>query len=179
MHRSRRGAGKGARFVGACVAVVAPVLLSGSDANAQIGGDSIALPSTCVTLPDSRQLQNVARGGEQPVRWAVLGTSAGLGTTPRIDLRGSPGSLDDAGTVVSRRRLVPGRAASTAGRRRPTGNKALSVAIVATAGFFLGGYLGAAIEGNRCACDDPGMLGAMIGAPLGAVAGAVVSVKLF
>jgi hypothetical protein len=65
------------------------------------------------------------------------------------------------------------------GRRRSTAHKALNVAIVATAGFFLGGYLGAAIEGNRCACDDPGMLGAMIGAPLGAVAGAVVSVKLF
>jgi hypothetical protein len=49
---------------------------------------------------------------------------------------------------------------------------------VADAGFLAGAYLGAAIEGQGCVCDDPGMLGAMIGAPIGDVAGAVVGVKL-
>ena len=72
-----------------------------------------------------------------------------------------------------------GRATSTAGGRRSTNNKTLNVVIAATAGLFLGGYLGAAIEGNRCQCDDPGMVGAMIGAPIGAAAGAVVAVKFF
>ena len=179
MHRSRRGAGKGARFVGACVAVVSAMLLGESYANAQANDGLMALPSTRVTLSESVQLQNVARGGGQPVRYAVPGTSAGLGTTLRIDLHRSPGSFDYADRVASQRTPVHGRATTTAGRRRSTANKALSVVIVATAGFFLGGYLGAAIEGNRCACDDPGMVGAMIGAPIGAAAGAVVAVKLF
>jgi hypothetical protein len=44
----------------------------------------------------------------------------------------------------------------------------------ATAGFFAGGYLGAAIEGDRCHCDDPGLMGALIGAPIGATAGGVL-----
>lgn len=179
MHRSRRGAGKGARFVGACVVAVTAMLLSESYANAQASDDSVALPSTRVTLPDSVQLQNGAPEGEQPVRWAVLGTSAGLRTTPRINLGRSPGSFDSADRVTPQRTLVLGRATTTAGRRRSTNNKTLHVVIVATAGFFLGGYLGAAIEGNRCACDDPGLLGFMIGAPIGAAAGAVVGVKLF
>jgi hypothetical protein len=45
-------------------------------------------------------------------------------------------------------------------------------------GFFAGGYLGAAIEGNSCRCDDPGLKGALIGAPIGAIAGAAVGVAL-
>jgi hypothetical protein len=179
MHRSRRGAGKGGRFVGACVAVVSAMLLGESYANAQVGDDSMALPSTRVTLPESVQLQNAARGGGQPARFAVPGTSAGLGTTLGINLPRSPGSFDDADRVASQRTPVHGPATSTAGGRRSTNNKTLNVVIAATAGLFLGGYLGAAIEGNRCQCDDPGMVGAMIGAPLGAAAGAVVAVKFF
>jgi hypothetical protein len=41
-------------------------------------------------------------------------------------------------------------------------------------GFFAGGYLGAAIEGDRCHCDDPGLMGALIGAPIGGAVGAVL-----
>ena len=41
-------------------------------------------------------------------------------------------------------------------------------------GFFLGGYLGASIEGDSCDCDDPGLKGALIGAPIGAVVGGVL-----
>jgi len=179
MRRSRRGAGRGARFVGACVAVVSAILLGESYANAQVRDDSMALPSARVTLPESVQLQNVPRGGGQPVRFAVPGTSAGLGTTQGINLPRSPGSFDYAGRVASQKTVVHGRATPTAGGRRSTNNKTLKVVIVATAGFFLGGYLGAAIEGNSCHCDDPGMVGAMIGAPIGAAAGAVLGVKLF
>jgi hypothetical protein len=136
-------------------AVVAWVFLSGSYAHAQVGDDVIPLPSTSFTRPDALPIVDTARGGGQLVGWTALST------------------------VVPQRTLVQGRAPSTAGRRRTTGNKTLAVAIVAATGFFVGGYLGAAIEGHSCACDDPGMLGAMVGAPIGAVAGAVLGVKLF
>jgi hypothetical protein len=43
----------------------------------------------------------------------------------------------------------------------------------AVGGFFLGGYAGAALEGDRCNCDDPGVKGFLIGAPIGAVAGGI------
>jgi hypothetical protein len=44
----------------------------------------------------------------------------------------------------------------------------------ATAGLFAGGYIGQAIEGDSCHCDDPGLMGALIGAPIGAVAGGIL-----
>lgn len=155
MNPSRCRAGVGVRLDGVVVAIVASVLLSGSYANAQVGGDVVPLPSTSITRPDATPVASMARGGGLPGQWAALAT------------------------MSPQRTLVPGRAASIAGRRRSTGNKTLAVMIVATTGFFVGGYLGAAIEGQRCACDDPGMLGAMIGAPIGAAAGALMGVKLF
>jgi hypothetical protein len=39
-------------------------------------------------------------------------------------------------------------------------------------------FLGAALEGDRCNCDDPGFVGALNGAPVGAVVGGVVGYKL-
>lgn len=57
---------------------------------------------------------------------------------------------------------------------RGVGRKILGAAVGATAGFFAGGYLGAAIEGDRCHCDDPGLMGAVIGAPIGATAGGIL-----
>jgi hypothetical protein len=44
----------------------------------------------------------------------------------------------------------------------------------AVAGFFGGAFLGAAIEGDRCNCDDPGFKGFWIGAPVGTAAGAIL-----
>jgi hypothetical protein len=170
---------EGARGLGVSAAVVAWLFLSGSYAHAQVGGDVVPLPSASVAQPDTIPVAHITRGGEQPVQWAALDASTGLGATPRVNPLGSPASFDDAARLASQRTLMPAGAASTAGRRRSTGNKTLAVVIVATTGFFVGGYLGAAIEGRRCACDDPGMLGAMIGAPIGAAAGAVVSLKLF
>jgi len=41
-------------------------------------------------------------------------------------------------------------------------------------GFFGGGFLGAAIEGDSCQCDDPGLKGFLIGAPIGAIAGSIL-----
>lgn len=42
-------------------------------------------------------------------------------------------------------------------------------------GFFAGGYIGAAIEGDRCNCDDPGLMGALIGMPIGAASAAIAT----
>ncbi len=68
------------------------------------------------------------------------------------------------------------RAQSTQGARteRGVGRKVLGAAVGAAGGFFAGGYLGAAIEGDRCHCDDPGLKGAVIGAPIGAVVGGLL-----
>ena len=35
------------------------------------------------------------------------------------------------------------------------------------------------VEGDRCNCDDPGLMGALIGAPVGAAIGAILGVKFF
>jgi len=48
------------------------------------------------------------------------------------------------------------------------------ISIGAVGGFFAGAFLGAAIEGDRCNCDDPGLLGAVIGAPVGAATGGIL-----
>jgi hypothetical protein len=179
VNSSRYGAGKGARFVGVVVAIVASALLSVGNANAQASGDSVAAPSTHGRLPGSVEFLRTVRGSEEPVRWATLRARSWPGTTLGRDLRGSPGSFDDRGTVVSQRPRVPTFAASPAGRHRSTGRKVLGGVIGAVGGFFAGAYVGAAIEGQGCGCDDPGLKGAMIGAPIGTVAGAVLGVRLF
>ena len=56
--------------------------------------------------------------------------------------------------------------------------RAAAGAAFGVGGFFLGGILGARLEGNSCACDDPGLKGFLIGAPIGAVAGAVAGVAM-
>jgi hypothetical protein len=56
---------------------------------------------------------------------------------------------------------------------RSKGMRALFAAIGGAGGFFGGLFLGAAIEGDSCNCDDPGLKGALIGAPIGAALGAI------
>jgi len=67
-------------------------------------------------------------------------------------------------------------AQGTSSRQSPRGpvRKVFGALVGAAGGFFAGGYLGAAIEGDRCNCDDPGLKGALIGAPIGAVAGGIL-----
>jgi hypothetical protein len=64
-------------------------------------------------------------------------------------------------------------------RKSSVGRKILGAAIGATAGFFAGGYLGAAIDGDCGGCDDPGLKGALIGAPVGAVTGGILGAVVF
>jgi hypothetical protein len=179
MNRPAHGAWKGARFVSAGLAVFAWVLLSGSDANAQASSHSKALPTVCLTLPCAVHFPAFPRGGEVPLERAGLRISTDLGTVTGRNFRRSPGSFDDTGTAASQRTGVPAFAAAPAGGHRSTSRKVLGGVIGATAGFFAGAYLGAAIEGQGCSCDDPGLQGAMIGAPIGAVVGAILGVKLY
>ena len=62
-------------------------------------------------------------------------------------------------------------------RRRGPGRIVAGAAVGATAGFFGGAYLGAAIDGDCGGCDDPGFKGFLIGAPIGAVVGGILGGK--
>ncbi|HYN10532.1 MAG TPA: hypothetical protein VES67_24310 [Vicinamibacterales bacterium] len=85
----------------------------------------------------------------------------------------------DRVALSTRRNLTLTRAASTsnrsfANRQKSTAQKIVNSVFGVVGGFFLGGYTGAAIEGNSCKCDDPGLKGFMIGAPIGAVVGGIL-----
>jgi len=64
-----------------------------------------------------------------------------------------------------------------ASRERSIRRKVLGAIVGGVGGFFGGLFLGAAIEGDRCDCDDPGLVGALIGAPVGGAAGGIVGYK--
>jgi hypothetical protein len=79
------------------------------------------------------------------------------------------------GERPSVRRVGMARQSTTAvPRRRSVVRRILGGAVGGVGGFFAGGFLGAAIEGNDCGCDDPGFKGFLIGAPVGAASGAVL-----
>jgi len=58
--------------------------------------------------------------------------------------------------------------------RRGPGRIVAGAAVGAVGGFFAGGYLGAAIDGDCGGCDDPGFKGFLIGFPVGGVVGGVL-----
>jgi hypothetical protein len=64
-------------------------------------------------------------------------------------------------------------------RERSTTRKIVGALLGGTAGFFAGGYLGAAIDGDCGGCDDPGFMGAIIGAPIGAAVGGILGAVFF
>ena len=72
---------------------------------------------------------------------------------------------------VSRQQLPP------QATERSTRRKVLGGIVGGVGGFFGGMFLGAAIEGDRCNCDDPGLVGALIGGPVGGVAGGIIGYK--
>ena len=152
VNHSTRGAALGTRIVGSGVAIIAAVLLSGIDAHAQATGEAAAAMPTSVKLSGFTQSAWSARGGEDRARWAAPGS-------PTWEPQPNP-------------------AASVTGGHRSASRKVLGGVIGAVAGFFAGFYLGAAIEGQGCGCDDPGLRGGMIGAPIGTAFGAVLGVKL-
>ena len=98
------------------------------------------------------------RATPQPIRQSIANVDLS-----RLELRQNPQS----------------GAQKPAGRQRSIGRKIAGGAIGGVGGFFAGGYLGAAIDGDCGGCDDPGFLGALIGAPIGAAIGAILGVKFF
>jgi hypothetical protein len=151
-----------------------------ASAYAQPGGDPGPIQEGSVNLRSSATLFEVTRGSEiAAVRWEAMRTPLEPGSAASRSIRQSLETLDfGEGPTASRR---PGRPfqASSDGRQRSARRKVLGGLIGAAGGFFGGGYLGAAIEGDRCDCDDPGLMGAIIGAPIGAVVGAIAGFKLF
>src|SRR5262245_61426159 len=72
----------------------------------------------------------------------------------RQPIRDSIGTIDFGPPVPARATGASAQPASGSGRS--TTRKIVGTVLGATAGFFAGGYLGAAIEGD-CQCDDPGL----------------------
>ena len=94
----------------------------------------------------------------------------GIATKPAWSLApGVPWAQPAGVRRYAARALPPGAAASV------TRSRTARVILGVLGGLVAGAYLGAKIEGHRCACDDPGLTGAMIGAPLGAVAGGILA----
>ena len=99
-----------------------------------------------------------------------------------IEATGQERGVPENGPRLTRRLILPAPDASALTRaqampraaERGVGRKVFGAIVGAVGGFFAGGYLGAAIEGDRCHCDDPGLKGAVIGAPIGGVAGGIL-----
>jgi len=97
--------------------------------------------------------------------------------------RRAPGPIVSAAHVQALSKIQLDRLARAQQRQEPTvhrrgpGRIVAGAAVGATAGFFAGGYLGAAIDGDCGGCDDPGFKGALIGAPIGAVVGGILGGK--
>jgi hypothetical protein len=100
-----------------------------------------------------------------------------IATRLKLDFRPAPGSFSNFTRNGSPEQSPSSAAFQT--RKRSTARKIVGAAVGAFGGFFLGGYAGAAIEGDRCHCDDPGLQGFLIGAPIGAVAGGILGAKVF
>lgn len=105
----------------------------------------------------------------------VAGAQAQSGPPRRLDLA-SPAALAAAEALWPPSQQSP--TLPTGPRARPVKRQVLFGAIGAVAGLFVGGAIGARIEGNSCACDDPGLQGWMIGAPIGGIVGGYLGVKV-
>jgi len=90
----------------------------------------------------------------------------------KLDFRPEAGEFSKRAVTPDRTTKQLSRAGSQ-NHGRSIARKIVGAALGAFGGFFLGGYTGAAIEGDRCNCDDPGLQGFLIGAPIGAVAGGI------
>jgi hypothetical protein len=95
----------------------------------------------------------------------------------RTGSAGLPNSPAFGMPLESRRPGVTRPQPAQAGRERSTRRKVLGAIAGGVGGFFGGMFLGAAIEGDRCDCDDPGLVGALIGAPIGGAVGGILGYR--
>jgi Ni/Co efflux regulator RcnB len=102
----------------------------------------------------------------------VAAQQSSVAAQPAPDLRQAARTLrfDTAAAPDAARSMTARRAPKMSGAKR-----GVLTAIAGVGGFFGGAYLGAAIEGDRCNCDDPGLMGALIGMPIGAATAAIVT----
>ena len=95
---------------------------------------------------------------------------------PAPDIRKSLAAFDYGAIDASPKKPASTSNAPVAKQPRSFGRQLAGGVLGAVAGFFAGGFLGVAIQGD-CMCDDPGLTGFMIGAPIGAVVGGMLGAK--
>jgi len=110
--------------------------------------------------------------------FAQTGVDSGAPPNATVNLRQYIASADFGYVVISEAK-APAFQATGSRRQRSTTRKVIGTIVGGVGGFFGGGFLGAAIEGDRCDCDDPGFVGFLIGAPTGAAVGAILGYKFF
>ncbi len=134
--------------------------------------------------PDAALVAEVHHVSERLPKFAAWGRTKGMGLPRDYRSQASPRILHPRnslafGMPLENRRLgVNRQQPPQASRERSTRRKVFGAIVGGVGGFFGGMFLGAAIEGDRCNCDDPGLLGALIGAPVGGVAGGVLGYKV-
>ena len=150
------------RFIVLVIAAATQLLVFGSTASAQVSERPAAAQHSSTHLFEMALRQDASRRttqAPQPIRDSLSTMDFGRYSAPEL-----------SGVPVQ---------SPAPGRKRSVGRRILGGAIGATGGLFAGGYLGAAIEGDRCNCDDPGLVGALIGAPVGAVVGGFLGALFF
>lgn len=76
---------------------------------------------------------------------------------------------------AQRPRMSDSRSVRVATPRMSKPKRALITALAGFGGFYAGGIIGAAIDGDCGGCDDPGFKGALIGMPIGAASAAIAT----
>jgi hypothetical protein len=164
--------GNSARPIGVLATVVGLVLLSMVCAYAQETVEPQEGPAADVHLASMKLSEVVRWRYTTPVRIRERSRSqAGSRIVLPLNPVGFGILLDTRGLGVNSQQPPQG------GRARSTRRRVLGGIVGGVGGFFGGMFLGAAIEGDRCDCDDPGLVGALIGAPVGAAAGGILGYK--
>jgi hypothetical protein len=149
------------RFAAASLtaATALTVVLTAFPVHAQASGENRGVQAPKLTAPliGPATLRELTSARSRHVRWPLQTASSNVAIAKVHASSGGQASRARTSTVA--RRVLGG-------------------AIGATAGFFGGGFLGAAIEGDRCDCDDPGFVGFWIGAPTGAAVGGILGATL-